>query len=146
MGGYGCDDLTGRVIRCIIRVHRTLGPGFLESIYRRAMLVELHKQDLETEAEKEVTVYYDGQEVGKHRLDLLVEGQLIVELKTVEALSKAHYAQVRSYLKATRLEIALLVNFARELADFRRIEAPYNPPIPPIPSSPFLHTLFRKSD
>ena len=121
MGGCG-DDVTGRVIRCVMRVHRTLGPGFLENIYRRALLIELRKQNLETEAEKEVVVYYDGHEVGKHRLDLLIEGQLIVELKTVEALSKAHYAQVRSYLKATSLETALLVNFAGPTADFRRIE------------------------
>lgn len=118
----GDDDLTGRVIRCIIHVHQALGPGFLESVYRRALLVELRNQDLASESEKEVAVYYDGQEVGRHRLDLLVEGQLIVELKTVEALSKAHYAQVRSYLGATRLDLALLVNFAEDRADFRRIE------------------------
>jgi GxxExxY protein len=125
-GGYGDsyrgDRLTGRVIQCIIHVHQTLGPGFLESVYRRALLIELRKQDLTTEAEKEVVVYYDGRKVGRHRLDLLVEGQLILELKTVEALSKAHYAQVRSYLRATRLNVALLVNFADDRADFRRVE------------------------
>jgi GxxExxY protein len=66
-------------------------------------------------------IYHDGHEAG-HRLDLLVEQQVILELKTVEALSKAHYAQVRSYLEATRLELALLINFAGERADFRRIE------------------------
>ncbi|HEX2165886.1 MAG TPA: GxxExxY protein [Longimicrobiales bacterium] len=95
--------LTGRIIQCIIHVHQTLGPGFLESVYRRALVIELRKQKLTTEAEKEIgrsrkgnRVYYDGQEVGKHRLDLLVEGQVIVELKTAEALGKAHYAQVRS--------------------------------------------------
>jgi GxxExxY protein len=120
--GYRGDRLTGRVIQCIIHVHQTLGPGFLESVYRRALLIELRKQDLTTEAEKEVVVYYDGQKVGRHRLDLLVEGQLILELKTVEALSKAHYAQVRSYLRAMRLDVALLVNFADDRADFRRVE------------------------
>jgi GxxExxY protein len=124
------EELTGRVIRCVIRVHQTLGPGFLENVYRRALLIELRKNGLATETEKEIVVYYDGQEVGKHRLDLLVEGQMILELKTVEALSKAHYAQVRSYLKATRLDTALLINFATALADFRRIS------IPPSPSSP----------
>ncbi|MGH7465935.1 MAG: GxxExxY protein [Longimicrobiales bacterium] len=119
---YRGDTLTGRVIRCIIHVHQTLGPGFLESVYRRALLIELRKQHLATEAEKEVVVYYDGQQVGRHRLDLLVEGQVILELKTVEALSKAHYAQVRSYLRATQLDLALLVNFADDRADFRRVE------------------------
>jgi GxxExxY protein len=122
IGIYRRDKLTEKIIRCIIQVHQTLGPGFLESVYRRALLIELRKQGLTIEAEKEVIVYYDGQKVGRHRLDLLVEGQVIVELKTVEALSKAYYAQVRSYLKATGLGLALLVNFAEERADFRRIE------------------------
>jgi len=121
---YLGDKLTEHIIQCVIQVHQTLGPGFLESVYRRAMLIELRKQGLATEVEKEVVVLYDGHEVGRHRLDLLVEGQVILELKTVEGLSKAHYAQVRSYLKATGLEIALLVNFAGERADFRRVEAP----------------------
>lgn len=122
IGPYDGDELTGRVIQCIIHVHQTLGPGFVESVYRRALLIELGKQDLKTETEKAVVVYYDRQPVGKHRLDLLVEGRVIVELKTVDALSKAHYAQVRSYLRATRLSVALLVNFADDRADFRRIE------------------------
>lgn len=123
MDAYRADQLTGRVIECIIHVHKTLGPGFLENVYRRALLIELRKRDLATENEKEFVVHYDGLEVGKHRLDLLVEDQLIIELKTVEALSKAHYAQVRSYLRAARLNVALLVNFALDRADFRRIEA-----------------------
>jgi GxxExxY protein len=120
---FGSEKLTERVIECIIHVHQTLGPGFLESVYRNALLIELRKQHLETEYEKEIVVYYDGHEVGRHRLDILVEGRIIVELKTVEALSKAHYSQVRSYLKATGVELALLVNFSDSLADFRRIEA-----------------------
>jgi len=121
---YRADKLTERVIHCIIDVHQTLGPGFLESVYRRALLIELRKQNLATEVEKEIVVSYDGQEVGRHRLDILVEKQVILELKTVETLSKAHYAQVRSYLKATSLGVALLINFADNHADFRRIEGP----------------------
>ena len=119
---YQQDKLTETIIECIIQVHQTLGPGFLESIYRKSLLIELRKRDLTVETEKEVTIYYDGQEVGKHRLDLLVAESRIIELKTVEALSKAHDAQVRSYLKATSLSVAILVNFAVERADFRRIE------------------------
>ena len=117
------DRLTERVINCIIHVHQTLGPGFLESVYRRALIIELRKQGLVAEAEKEVIVYYDGERVGRHRLDFLVEQRLILELKTVESLSKAHYAQVRSYLKAARLDLALLINFADSRADFRRVES-----------------------
>jgi GxxExxY protein len=71
----------------------------------------------------EIDVYYDQQLVGRHRLDLIVEGKVILELKTVECLNKAHYAQVRSYLRATGLQLALLVNFAEERATFRRIES-----------------------
>lgn len=120
---YGEDKLTEAVIQCIIKVHQSLGPGFLESIYRKALLIELKKCGLHVEDEKEVTVHYEGMEVGRHRLDIVVENKVIVELKTVEHLSEAHYAQVRSYLKATGLRVAILVNFAAEKADFRRIEA-----------------------
>ena len=100
---YVDEELTGKIIECIIAVHQELGPGFLESIYRRALLIEMRKQGLAAETEKEVIIYYDGQEVGRHRLDILAEERVVVELKTVESLSKAHYAQVRSYLKATVL-------------------------------------------
>ena len=119
---YQEDRVTEAIIECIIRVHQTLGAGFLESEYQRALVIELEKRELGVESEKEVTVFYDQQEVGRHRLDLVVEDKVIVELKTVEDLSKAHYAQARSYLKATGLKTGLLVNFAKEKADFRRIE------------------------
>ena len=74
-----------------------------------------------TETEKEVVIYYEGEEIGRHRLDVVVESKVLIELKTVEELSKAHYAQVRSYLKATSIKVVILVNFAKEKADFRRI-------------------------
>ena len=121
MSSYEDDTLTARIISCIIQVHQTLGAGFVEGVYRRALSIELRKHGLEIQAERDIRVFYDGHEVGRHRLDFLVEGQVIVELKTVEALSKAHYAQVRSYLKATGLQVALLVNFAEERANFRRV-------------------------
>jgi len=119
---YEKDKRTELIIQSIIRVHQILGPGFLESIYRKALMIELRKQGLNVETEKEAVVYYEAEEVGRHRLDIVVGDRIIIELKTVEELSKAHYAQVRSYLKATGLKIGLLVNFAKEKADFRRIE------------------------
>lgn len=115
------DTLTQRVIECIITVHQTLGPGFLESIYRNALVLELSKRGLLVEPEKEFPVFYNQQIVGRHRLDLVVEHQVILELKTVDELSHAHYAQVRSYLKATGIKVALLVNFSKSKADFRRV-------------------------
>ncbi len=116
------NGLTERIIGCIITVHKTLGPGFLETIYRRAMAIELMKAGLRVESERDVVVLYDGQEVGRHRLDLVVEGEIGVELKAIEALSKAHYPQLRSYLKATGLHLGLLVNFSAPIADFRRVD------------------------
>lgn len=119
---YQQDKLTETIIECMIKVHQILGPGFKESIYRNALLIELKKHDLRAETEREVVVFYDGQEVGRHRLDLIVEGKVIIELKASDDLSKAHYAQIRSYLKATSLTVGILVNFAKEKADFRRID------------------------
>lgn len=120
-GGTAGGRLTGEIIGCVIEVHQTLGPGFLENIYRRAMVCELRGRGLDVDVEREVVIYYKGIEVGRHRLDLLVERHVIVELKTVESLGTAHYAQVRSYLKATGLQTGLLVNFAAAPADYRRI-------------------------
>jgi GxxExxY protein len=117
-------SLTELIIQCIITVHKTLGPGFMESVYQRALVVELRSAQLNVDVEKEVVIFYRGQEVGRHKLDMVVENSIIVELKTVEDFHKAHYAQVRSYLKATGLTTALLVNFSKEKSDFRRIDAP----------------------
>lgn len=116
------DPLTDRIIKCIITVHRKLGPGYLESIYRRAMMIELRKAGLRADTEWEVTIRYEGQVVGVHRLDILIEGKVIVELKTVEQLSPSHYCQVRSYRKATGLKTGLLVNFSKSKSDFRRVD------------------------
>ena len=110
------------MIGCIIRVHQKLGPGFIESIYRNALVVECGLQGLHAEMEREIPIYYEGHFVGKHKLDLLVEDHLILELKAIDDLSRAHYAQVRSYLKASGLRRALLVNFATAKADIRRVE------------------------
>jgi GxxExxY protein len=96
----------------------------MESVYQRALVVELRSAQLNVDVEKEVVIFYRGQEVGRHKLDMVVENSIIVELKTVEDFHKAHYAQVRSYLKATGLTTALLVNFSKEKSDFRRIDAP----------------------
>lgn len=116
------SDLTGQVISAIITVHSKLGPGFIEAPYKKALAIELKKRGLQVEIEKDFTIYYDDEIIGNHRLDLLVQDSVIIETKAVERLAKVHYAQVRSYLKATGKEIGLLVNFATEMADFRRVE------------------------
>lgn len=118
----GDAAITEQIIRAVIKVHRALGPGFLESIYHNALLLELESHGLSVESEKKIIVTYEGKPVGDHRLDLVVEERIILELKAVEDLSQAHYAQLRSYLKASGLQIGLLINFAKEKADFRRVE------------------------
>ena len=116
------EAVTEKIIACVIRVHQVLGPGFAEKIYRNALLLELRENKLQVEPEKEVAVRYRDQEVGRHRLDLLVEAMVVVELKAVAELAGVHYEQLRSYLRATGLDVGLLVNFGSERPDIRRIE------------------------
>ncbi len=118
----GLDELVYKVIGCMIEVHKRLGPGFLEKVYRKAVEIELREEGLRFESEKEISLEYRGEDVGTHRLDLFVEDELVLELKTVEALHKKHYAQVRSYLKAVGKSAGLLVNFADFQLDARRVE------------------------
>ena len=121
-GNEGVDDLIYRVIGCLIAVHKELGPGFLESSYHRAAEIELAYQGIHFESQKEIELQYRGQPIGRYRLDLVVENQLVVELKVVDELHKKHYAQVRSYLKATETSVGLLINFADHQLDPRRVE------------------------
>lgn len=118
------DEVSGRIIESVIRVHRELGPGFNESIYQKALLVDFANVGLAFECEKVINILYRGINVGVHRLDLVVEGVVVLELKVVEQLSKAHYAQLKSYLHAANIEVGLLINFANEKADFRRVMVP----------------------
>jgi GxxExxY protein len=105
------DRLANEVIGAAIEVHRTLGPGFLESVYEEALCVELKLRKIPCERQVPVPVVYKGVAIGQGRLDLLVDGRLIVEIKTVEALAPIHKAQSISYLKATGYRLALLINF-----------------------------------
>ena len=122
MEKWGNEALTEKIIGACITVHKALGPGFLEIIYLNALLIELKKLGLLCESEKEIRILYEGTLVGMHKIDLLVEGELIVELKAVEDLNKKHYAQIRSYLKALSKPLGLLVNFSGYKLDVRRIE------------------------
>lgn len=121
MNGLAHEDLTGRIISCAIEVHKSLGPGFLESVYETALLVELRHAGLKVEQQKILPITYRGAIVGEHRLDLLVENKIIVELKAISALEDIHFALVRSYLKASRLEHGLLLNFATMPLTVKRV-------------------------
>lgn len=105
------DQLARRVIGAAIEVHRHLGPGFLESIYETALLHELEANGIHAQTQLAIKVPYKSIVAGESRVDLLVEEQLVVELKAVEALTTAHSAQVLSYLRATGCHLGLLINF-----------------------------------
>jgi GxxExxY protein len=109
--GYEFEALSGRILAAAIDVHRALGPGFLESIYENALVVALTNRRIRFQKQHEVRVSFDGQEVGLHRLDLLVDDQVVVEIKAVKALDEIHFAQLKSYLRATHLHTGLLLNF-----------------------------------
>jgi GxxExxY protein len=111
MMGHEFEPLSGRILEAAVAVHRALGPGFLESVYQRAMEVALRHRGLAYDDQKEIHIFFEDEDVGLHRLDLVVENELIVELKAVKALEDVHYAQLKSYLKATGLRVGLLLNF-----------------------------------
>jgi GxxExxY protein len=119
--GHEFEALSGQVLEVAVAVHRALGPGFLESVYQKAMEVALRHRGLAFERQKDIHIFFEGEEVGLHRLDLIVEGQIIVELKAVKALDYVHYAQVRSYLRATGLRVGLLLNFNAPTLVVKRI-------------------------
>lgn len=105
------DALLREIVDAATQVHNTLGPGFLESIYARALLSELRIRGMAIERERQIKIWYGSQVVGKHTLDLIVDGTAIVELKAGQALASVHAAQLRSYLQATDYPLGLLVNF-----------------------------------
>ena len=113
--------LTQSIIGASMEVHRSLGPGFLESIYKKALLHELHLRQLATTCEFEVEIAYKDQIVGKHRLDLFVEGQVVVELKAITSIGVVHMAQILSYMKAVRAGAGLIINFGEERLRWKRI-------------------------
>ena len=105
------EDLAYRVIGAAIEVHAEIGPGFLESIYHNALAYELEQRSIAYQREEKVVVIFKEQVVGEGRIDLLVDQKLVVELKTVEAVTDIHRAQVSAYLKASGLRLGLLLNF-----------------------------------
>ena len=115
------EELNRKVIGAAIQIHRELGPSFLESIYEEALKLELYRRGLYYESQKEIKITYLGVEVGLHRLDLVVENKLITELKAVKEFADIHFAQLRSYLRATGLKVGLLLNFASPTLEIKRV-------------------------
>ena len=119
--GQQFEELSSRILGAAVEVHKALGPGFLESIYQRAIEVALGHRGIGFERQKEVHVYFEDVEVGIQRLDLVIEGQIILELKAVKALEDIHFAQLKSYLKATGLRTGLLLNFNAPTLVIKRV-------------------------
>lgn len=115
------NDITYRINGAVFEVNRVLGSGFLEKVYENALMVELAKRGLKAESQIPISVTFKGTEVGEYFADIVVEGKVIIELKTVDTLDKIHQAQVLNYLKATGIQVGLLVNFKSEKAQIKRL-------------------------
>ncbi|MDR0368028.1 MAG: GxxExxY protein [Bacteroidales bacterium] len=119
---YKYSALTSKIIGCAMTVHKTLGNGFQEVIYQRALEIEMQLAGIHFVREYEMPIYYRDKHIGTRRVDFLVEGAVSVELKAISELTKANYAQAINYLEAYKLEIGLLINFGETSLKFSRLE------------------------
>ena len=113
--------ITDKIICCFYNVYNNLGYGFLEKVYGNALLIELKKAGITAETQYPINVKYENQVVGEYFADLLVEGRVIVELKATKSLTVGHEAQLLNYLKATRAEVGLLLNFGPKAEMARKV-------------------------
>lgn len=118
---YLHQELAERIIKCFYEVYNTLGHGFLEKVYEQAMMIELSKNGLTARRHLPVKVYYDGEAVGEYFADIMVENSVVLELKAAAALLEEHECQLINYLKATDIEIGLLLNFGKKPEMRRKI-------------------------
>jgi GxxExxY protein len=108
---FPLKEVTERIISCAMEVHSTLGPGLLESVYEEALAHEFTLRVIKYEKQKEINLKYKGKEIGKHRIDFLVENEVVLELKAVETMNKIYEAQILTYLRAMNKSVGLLINF-----------------------------------
>ena len=121
------EEITHKIIGCAMKVHSTLGNGFQEKIYQRALAIEFFKNELEYKREMEMTIYYDGISIGTRRVDFFVDKNIMVELKAVIKLEDIHLAQAMNYCQAYNLPIGLLINFGSKSLEFKRVYNVNNP-------------------
>ena len=119
-------DVTKSIIGCAYYVYNQLGAGFLEKVYENALAVQLKKFGHEVRQQAPVTIYFEGENIGEYFADLLVDGKVIVELKAVAELRAVHEVQLVNYLRATGIQVGLLINFGDEIKIIRRISIPKN--------------------
>ena len=113
-------DLSYEIMGAVYEVHNILGPGFLEKVYERALLEELKIRGIKAVAQPEISVFFKGKEVGCYIADIMVEDCILLELKSIESLTRFHEAQILNYLKATGLHLGLLINFGKERVESKR--------------------------
>lgn len=115
------DELTHTIIGCAMKVHNTLGNGFQEVIYQRALAIELKRNEISFLREQEMPIFYEGHEIGSRRADFLIENKVLIELKALIKLEDVHLAQALNYLTAYNLKIGLLINFGATKLEFKRL-------------------------
>ena len=118
---YLYSELTKKIIGCAYKVHYKLGAGFLEKLYENALLIELQKQGIAAVRQQPINVYYEGVLIGEYYADFLVKDKVIVELKALSELSRAHEVQLVNYLRATGMKVGLLINFGDKLTIRRKV-------------------------
>ncbi len=118
---YKYTEITEKIIAAFYKVYNTLGYGFLEKVYENALFIELVSMGFSVEKQKQIMVYYEGDEVGQYFADLCVDNCVIIELKATEILCKEHEYQLVNYLKATEIEVGLLLNFGKKPEFKRRV-------------------------
>ncbi len=114
-------ELSYQIMGAIFEVHKELGPGFLESVYKKALIEELSQRGLRVTTEKVIDLMYKNKKIGIHRLDLVVDDKVVIEIKAVEWFSVHHKSQIISYLKASGYKLGILVNFSKSKVEFRRV-------------------------
>ena len=114
------QDLTEKIIGCAYRVYNKMGFGFVESVYEKCLLIELHKSDLKAESQKPITVFYENEIVGEFVADIIVNDTIMLELKSVRRIIKAHEVQLVNYLVATGKPIGLILNFGERKVEVKR--------------------------
>ncbi len=115
------DQVSYDVIGCAMRVHATLGPGFMEKIYQRSLAIEMNLKYLNYIQERNIEIFYGKTQIGMRRVDFFVEGRILVEIKSVSKLDDLHITQTMNYCEAAKLPIGLLINFGSKSLEYRRI-------------------------
>jgi len=121
MGNFKHQDITEKIIGAAYNVHNNLGSGFLEKVYQNSLAIELRSLDFLFDMEKPIKVYYRGEIVGDYIADIIIDGKVILEIKAIKELSSIHEVQLVNYLKATGIEVGLLINFGKSVQIKRRV-------------------------